>query len=206
MLTVTAGRRSACISSFRAQQSGEAFALTPLAFKNAGERLGQQCIEPCSQDVDQHGLSQRFGFDRLMRSAVLVTAVTLYDGGEGVFPGLLLRQREPLPAQRGAAPAFKKAPGIALDLAPRQIEITQVDDAVAGAKLRRDLSAQKAAALAIGGRNTGAVVPDDIPQHASERAALGQDHRGASAPWIEGDVRQLSEHALLDRWVAGVVV
>src|SRR5262245_40074703 len=103
-----------------------------------------------------------------MRSVVLVTAVTLNDGWQVVLPDLLLGQREPLPAQRASDQAFKNAPGIVLDLAAREIEVTEVDDAVDGAQLRRDLSAQKAAALAIGGRNTGAVVSDDIPQHASE--------------------------------------
>lgn len=53
---------------------------------NAAQRFGQQCIEVRAQDVLQHGLPQRFGFDCLVSAAaVLVAAIALLDGRQIVL-------------------------------------------------------------------------------------------------------------------------
>src|SRR5215472_11655175 len=78
---------------------------------------------------------------------------------------------KPLPEQLAADLPFKNAPGIGLDLVTGEIEIAEVDDAVAWFELRSDAGAQEAATLAVGRGDAGAVVADDIigtrPRHGS---------------------------------------
>jgi hypothetical protein len=62
-------------SSLGAKQGGQALALAPLAFLNAGKRFGQSRFEPYPQNLDQHCLLDRFGLDRFMWPPVLVAAI-----------------------------------------------------------------------------------------------------------------------------------
>jgi hypothetical protein len=69
---------------------------------NARQRLRQQFGEIRAQDVDQHPLTDRFGFDGFVRAVVLVAPVALDDDGKIVGGDLLLGQRDALPVQRPA--------------------------------------------------------------------------------------------------------
>jgi hypothetical protein len=87
------------------QQFLDAPALASLAFLDARQRLGQQLVKPRAQDVHQHRLAERLGFDRFVRAAVTIAAV-FDDGWEVMFGDLRIGQRKALPAQRASDHLF----------------------------------------------------------------------------------------------------
>ena len=80
-------------SSVGAEQGGQAFALARLPYNYAFQGLGQQRIESRAQNLNHYSLPQGLGFDRLMRSPVLVAAIMLYDARQIVLGDLLLGER-----------------------------------------------------------------------------------------------------------------
>ena len=109
-----------------------------LAFLYALQWLGEQMRQSSAQDLDQHALTDGFGFDRFVRATVLVTAILFRDDRQFVVCDLLLRQHDPLPRQR-AHFAFKSAPGVILDLTAGQAVVAQVEHACAPPQLRGDI-------------------------------------------------------------------
>src|SRR5215831_10615719 len=144
-------------SSLSAEQGGQALALALLAYEYALQWVGQKRVEPGAQDLAQHGLPQRFGFNRFMRAAILIAPVVFDDDRQVVLGDLLCGQRDSLPAQLTTDLAFKNAAGVRFDLVAGQVPVAKVEHAVAGAQQWRDPGAQEAAALPISGSDAATV-------------------------------------------------
>jgi len=95
------------------KQRGDLAALA--RFMNASQRLRQQRVEPCPEDVDQHALTDCFRLHRFVRAAIPVVPIVLHDDRQTVLRDLFGSEHQPLPHKPCDDFAFKNVAGIALD-------------------------------------------------------------------------------------------